>query len=294
MSPATPTPPARSDTEIPSAAAPRHASRPVTRTIRLGPRPVPDVTDAMAQPAPAPVMPQPASAQPAPAPSAPLADAPQATPTAASQQTASELRREAPVEASPPRDSVPQDRAPMTVDADGVVYPEPPPDEPMGSPLTEPPPLLRPSDAPPRVHADAPPERPMPPTPPEPDCFLMAMFYLAEQMAQADGVRAISEQQTIDGFAGLAGVPEFRRHPWYRALNEDLACAMLRGELLQKTTLVLLSLVLKADGERLRVEHRYFTRIRLRLGAAPITVPINLDRHRYLALKYLRATMGLD
>jgi hypothetical protein len=182
----------------------------------------------------------------------------------------------------------------MTVDADGVVYPEPPRDAPVGSPLAEPPPLLRPSDAPPRVRVDAPPERAMPPPPPEPDCFLIAMFYLAEQMAQADGVRAISERQTIDGLASLAGVPEFRRHPWYRALDEDLACAMLRGELLQHTTLVLLSLVLKADGQRLRAEHTYFTRIRKRLGAAPITVPINLDRHRYLALKSLRAIMGFE
>lgn len=239
--------------------APRHESRFVTRTVRLRPVIRPGV-------------PTPESTAAAPAAGA----VPPADPTHAEAEGA------------------PAQSPPMAVDGDGVVYPEPPREEPVGSPLAEPPPLLRPSDAPPRVHADAPPERPLPPPPPEPDCFLMAMFYLAEQMAQADGVRAISERQTIDGLAGLAGLPAFRSHPWYRALNEDLACAMLRGELLQKTTLVLLSLVLKADGQRLRAEHSYFTHIRQRLGAAPITVPINLDRHRYLALKYLRAIMGLD
>lgn len=252
------------------AETPRHESRFVTRTIRLRP--------GMSQ------------GTPMPTPSGTTAEEP-AAPAAQAEPQPNAPR---PGDQAPPVEPQANKLPPMTVDADGVVYPEPPQEEPVGSPLAEPPPLLRPNDAPPRVHADGPPERPMPPTPPEPDCFLMAMFYLAEEMAQADGVRAISEQQTIDGLAGLAGVPEFRSHPWYRALNEDLACAMLQGELLQMATLVLLSLVLKADGKRLRTEHDYFTRIRQRLGAAPITVPINVDRHRYLALKYLRAVMGLD
>ena len=48
-----------------------------------------------------------------------------------------------------------------------------------------------------------------------------------------------------------------------------------------------LALVLKADFARLDSEHAFFHEIRATLGTAPVTVPVSIEAHKALALKYL-------
>jgi len=64
------------------------------------------------------------------------------------------------------------------------------------------------------------------------------------------------------------------------------------GALLNRAALVVLSLVLKADVQRKPSEHAYFTRIREALGAPPITVPVDVEGHKQLALEYFLDKSG--
>lgn len=112
------------------------------------------------------------------------------------------------------------------------------------------------------------------------------ILYLADRMASADEEAVPRETRMIDLLADAVGLPTFRHQPWFRDMTETAALQRLNSDLAKRAALVVLSLVLKADVKRKPSEHAYFTRIRESLGAEGITVPVDLEEHKRLALEY--------
>ena len=121
------------------------------------------------------------------------------------------------------------------------------------------------------------------------------ILYLAERMASADDEAVPRETRVIDMIADAVGMPTFRHQPWFREMTEKAAIERVNTELAKRATLVVLALLLKADLKRKPSEQAYFTHIREALGAPPITVPVDVDDHRRLALEYFvdAATRGV-
>ena len=112
------------------------------------------------------------------------------------------------------------------------------------------------------------------------------ILYLADKMASSDQDAVPRENRMIDILADSAGVPTFRHQPWFRDMTEEGALNRINTEMAKRATMVVLALILKADVKRKPSEHEYFTYVRERLGSDPITVPVDLDEHKKLALKY--------
>lgn len=112
------------------------------------------------------------------------------------------------------------------------------------------------------------------------------ILFLAEKMADADHDKVPRESRMIDMIANAVGMSTFRHQPWFREMNQDAAIARITTDLAKKATMVVLTLVLKADSRRKPKEHDYFTWLRNQIGADPITVPVRLENHRKLALMY--------
>lgn len=112
------------------------------------------------------------------------------------------------------------------------------------------------------------------------------ILFLADRMADADDSAVARETRIIDVLADAAGMPTFRHQPWYREMTESAAVSRLTTDLAKRATLVVLALVLKADVKRKPSEHAYFTRIREALGSNAITVPVDLEEHKQLALEF--------
>lgn len=112
------------------------------------------------------------------------------------------------------------------------------------------------------------------------------ILFLADQMARADQEASPRETRMIDRLADAVGMPTFRTQPWYRDLTEAAAIEQISTDLAKRATMVVLALVLKADMKRKPSEMAYFRRIREALGADPVTVPVGLEEHMALALRY--------
>ena len=127
----------------------------------------------------------------------------------------------------------------------------------------------------------------MEPSKPLPRKYVEPILYLADRMASADKEIAPKERHIIDDLAQAANRKGFRDERWFRTLTEEAACKALDIEIAKRGALVVLALVLKADSARKPEEHQLFTRIRTKLEAPPVTVPLELDSHKKLALKYI-------
>ena len=114
------------------------------------------------------------------------------------------------------------------------------------------------------------------------------ILYLADSMAKADDEVVPRETRIIDLIADAVGLPTFRHQPWFREMTEAAALQRLTTDLAKRATLVVLSLILKADAKRRPAEQAYFSRLREQLGAPPITVPVDLEAHKRLALRYFQ------
>lgn len=112
------------------------------------------------------------------------------------------------------------------------------------------------------------------------------ILFLAEKMANADHDKVPRESRMIDIIADAVGMATFRHQPWFSEMTEDAAISRITTEMSKKATLVVLSLVLKADSRRKPEEHDFFTWVRQQIGADPITVPVALEEHKKLALMY--------
>ncbi len=114
------------------------------------------------------------------------------------------------------------------------------------------------------------------------------ILFLADRMAKADEEAVPRENRMIDMIADAVGLATFRHQPWFRDMTEAGALQRLNTELAKRATLVVLSLILKADAKRRPAEQAYFSRLREQLGAPPITVPVDLEAHKKLALRYFQ------
>ena len=117
---------------------------------------------------------------------------------------------------------------------------------------------------------------------------VLPILFLADKMAKVDGSVAREEMNAIDSLAEAAEMKDFRNARGYDLFGEDEACKALKAEWAKTGALVLMSLVLKADCERAQTEHEFFTKIRSNLNADPVTVPIDIEAHQQLALRYVR------
>jgi len=117
--------------------------------------------------------------------------------------------------------------------------------------------------------------------------YLEPILYLAERMAKSDKELAAAERRFVDELAKAAGMKDFRTKPWYRELTDESACKKLDIDAAKRGCLVVLTLVLKADVKKKPEEHEYFHRLRVMMGAEPITVPVDLEQHKKLAMEYV-------
>ena len=112
------------------------------------------------------------------------------------------------------------------------------------------------------------------------------ILFLAEKMAQSVRETVPRESRMIDRIADAVGMSTFRHQPWFREMTQEAAIARITTDMAKRATMVVLTLVLKADTKRKPSEHEYFTWLRNQIGAEPITVPVGLEDHKKLALKY--------
>ena len=117
---------------------------------------------------------------------------------------------------------------------------------------------------------------------------VLPILFLADRMAKVDGSVVREEESVIDALAEAAEMTDFREERGYRLFGEDEACKALNAELAKTGALVFMSLVLKTDCKRAQAEHEFFTKIRTKLNAEPVTVPIEIEAHKQLALRYLQ------
>jgi len=126
------------------------------------------------------------------------------------------------------------------------------------------------------------------PQKPLPRRYLEPILFLGAQMIEADGKVLPKERKALDDLAEAAGMSGFRHEKWFKTMTEDSALERLEVESAKMGALVVLSLVLKADNIRAEREHSLFTRIRTKMGAEPITVPVDVAEHLALAMKYVK------
>ena len=126
------------------------------------------------------------------------------------------------------------------------------------------------------------------PPQPLPRKYIEPILYLAERMSMADGMMVPKERRMIEILAEAAGTADFREKHGYPTLTERQACEMLDDDTAKVAALVVISLVLKSDVQRKPVEQEFFHKIRNLLEAEPVTVPIELEAHKQLALQYVK------
>ena len=125
------------------------------------------------------------------------------------------------------------------------------------------------------------------PEKPLPRKFMQSILFLADRMAEADGVPVPRERRMIEILAEAVDMTDFRTDRDYNLLSDSKACSMLDLTAAKEAALVVISLIMKADFENKEQERAYFSRIREMLGCGPITVPMDLQAHKELALKFL-------
>jgi hypothetical protein len=125
------------------------------------------------------------------------------------------------------------------------------------------------------------------PTHPLPRKYIEPIMYLAERMSQQDKLVPAPSPRMVDRLAEALQLKDFRRAPWFRGFNEQRACEAIDMETVKRGTLVVLTLVLKADTTRGEHAKAWFSKVREMLGTDAIAVPAELEAHLDLALRYL-------
>ena len=116
--------------------------------------------------------------------------------------------------------------------------------------------------------------------------YFEAILFLADRMASADKEVVAKENKMIDSLAKAANMENFRTGKGFRELTQKKACEMLDIQAAKRGALVILALVLKADLRRSDEEQDFFSRIRTSLNTDAVTVPVDLETHKKLALEY--------
>ena len=117
--------------------------------------------------------------------------------------------------------------------------------------------------------------------------YLQPILYLADRMSEADSMAVVKVRRMIESLAQAAGMRDFRQDNSYRHLSDHRACDALDSNEAKTAALVVISLVLKTGAERKEEEYEFFTKIRTLLNHPPVTVPVGVQEHKELALKYM-------
>ena len=117
--------------------------------------------------------------------------------------------------------------------------------------------------------------------------YVEPIIFLADRMAIVDGQVVPKERKLVEDLAKAAKMKNFRHERWYRDLDDRKACQAIDVEPARQAAMVVLSLVLKADKIREESEHEFFREIRGMIGAKPVTVPVDFEAHKTLAIEYL-------
>lgn len=125
------------------------------------------------------------------------------------------------------------------------------------------------------------------PNHPVPRKYIEPILFLADRMSSQDRITPAPAKRMVDQLAEALQIKDFRRQPWYRQQSEQQACKAIDLETAKRGTLVVLTLVMKADTTRGEVAKAFFSRMRQALDMEPIAVPAELDEHKSLALRYL-------
>jgi hypothetical protein len=116
--------------------------------------------------------------------------------------------------------------------------------------------------------------------------FVEPILYLADRITHVgSGLR--EARNLLRELAHSIGMGDYPEQHWFRELNDQRACEMLEVETAKKGALVLLSLLIKCDPKSGEAHRNFFTRLRTKMGADPVTVPVSIDQHRRLAESYL-------
>ena len=125
-----------------------------------------------------------------------------------------------------------------------------------------------------------------PPAKPLPKKYLPAILYLADRMSAIDKDVVSKERSLIFQLAEFANMSDFRSKREFMDMDEEKACTILDIEVARHAALVVMALILKADGLRKPEEHNYFRKIREKLGAASVSVPVELEAHKTYAARF--------
>ena len=117
--------------------------------------------------------------------------------------------------------------------------------------------------------------------------YVEPIVYLADRMVGM-GQGGHKERGTFHLLAEAAGMRDYARQQWFRELNDQRACQRLDIDSAKRGALVVLALLIKADPQAGEAHRAYFTKVRILLGAEPITVPADVEEHRRMALGFLR------
>ena len=125
-----------------------------------------------------------------------------------------------------------------------------------------------------------------PPAKPLSKRYIPAILYLADRMSTADRDVATRERTIINQLAEAANMADYKHRRDFLDLDEDKACNALDIETARYAALVVLALILKADGMRKPEEHDFFRKIRTKLQAESVSVPVEMEAHKAFAIKF--------
>ena len=120
-----------------------------------------------------------------------------------------------------------------------------------------------------------------------PKKYVEPILYLADRMSEVDGKVLPKERKLVEELAKIAKYKDFRHEKWYRDFTDEKACQAINIDSARQGLLVVLSLLLKADEARRETEAAFFTKIRHMVGGDPVTVPVDFEAHKRLAIEYI-------
>lgn len=126
------------------------------------------------------------------------------------------------------------------------------------------------------------------PAHPLPRRYIEPIIFLAHRMASMDKLSPPSEQPMVNQLTDASHVENPKQQSWFRDLNDNVACDKLELDTVKRGALVILCLVMKSDTIMGDEAKGYFSKIRGLLEAEPVTVPVELEDHKKLAISYLR------
>lgn len=126
------------------------------------------------------------------------------------------------------------------------------------------------------------------PAHPIPRRYIEPIIYLAHRMAIMDKLSPPPEARMVDQLTEISHLENPKTQQWFRNLNDNVACEKLDLDTVKRGALVILCLVMKADTKMEDEAKGYFSKIRELLEAEPVTVPVELEDHKKLAVSYLR------